>query len=428
MRPYGSSSAARAWARLATLLVFASAGLAAAPLPSGWSHWRYSRPIEVPLTDSVRLAGLVLPQDLYLHAQTALPDLRIIDDTGNEVPYARYVRQGSTGSRNLPTEILENSYAPGDYTQIVLSVGPSAPFHNAVEINTPESDFIEWVSVEASDDAHQWRIVEDRAPIFRFQRQNREGTQSVHYSTNNARYVRVRVLDGDRKFPVASAQVVYDTVETPERSFLEAEIVDDPDKRAGENAWRVDLGTPALGVQEVRFAVNPAEFIRAVEISASDDGTTWKPVAHGEIYRFQRESTEEEHLRVDVPGEITGRYWRITVENGNDAPLPGVIPSLYITPVHLVFEQHPGRSYRLLYGESLATAPQYDLLGRINASEEDAAAVAQLGAEEETSNYADPRPWTERNRYVLWIVMGIAVLLLGASAIRSLRKGPAGTA
>ena len=52
------------------------------------------------------------------------------------------------------------------------------------------------------------------------------------------------MLDGDRKFAVASAQVVYNTVETPERSFLEADIVDDPDKRAGENAWRVDLGTP----------------------------------------------------------------------------------------------------------------------------------------------------------------------------------------
>jgi hypothetical protein len=413
--------AARAWVAMGTLFLLAAA-LAAAPLPSAWKHWRYSRPIEVPSTDSVRLAGLVLPQDVYLHAQPALPDLRIIDDTGNEVPYARYRREGSASSRDLPTEILENSYAPGDYTQLVLSVGASAPFHNAVEINTPDSDFIEWVSVEASDDAHQWRIVEDRAPIFRFRRQSREGTQTVHYSPNNARYLRVRVLDGDRKFAVASAQVVYNTVETPERSFLEADIVDDPDKRAGENAWRVDLGTPALSLQEVRFAVNPAEFIRAVEISTSDDGTAWRPVAHGEIYRFQRESTEEEYLRVDVPGEIMGRYWRITVENGNDAPLPGVIPSLYIAPVHLVFEQHPGRSYRLLYGQNLATAPQYDLARRINASEEDIAAVAPLGAEEETSNYADPRPWTERNRYVLWIVMGIAVLLLGGSAIRSLRK------
>jgi hypothetical protein len=420
----GSVTAAKVWAATGAFLAFAAA-LLAAPLPSAWVHWRYWRPIEVPPTDSVRLAGVVLPQDAYPHTQTALADLRIIDDGGHEVPYARYLREGTASSRDLPTEILENSYAPGDYTQVVLTVGAAAPFHNAVEVHTPESDFIEWVSVEASDDAHQWRIVEDRAPIFRFLRQGREGTQTVHYSPTDARYLRVRVLDGNRKFPVVSAQVVYNTVETPERSFLEAEIVDDPDKRASENAWRVDLGTPALGVQEVRFAVNPAEFIRAVEISTSDDGTSWRAVAHGEIYRFQRESTEEERLRVDVPGRITGRYWRIAVANGNDAPLPGVIPSLYITPVHLVFEQQPGRSYRLLYGQILATAPQYDLGRRVNLSQQGLAEAAQLGAEEETSNYADPRPWTERNRYVLWIVMGIAVLLLGGSAVRSLRKNSA---
>jgi hypothetical protein len=411
----------RSWIAIPVLLAFAAA-MAAAPLPSAWSHWRFSRPIEVPSADSTRLAGLVLPQDVYLHAQPSLPDLRIIDDAGAEVPYARYARQGSTSSRDLPTEMLENSFSPGAYTQVVLSVGATAPFHNAVEINTGESDFIEWVSVEASDDAHEWRIVESRSPIFRFRQQNREGTQTVRYSPDNARYLRVRVLDGDRKFPIVSAQVIYNTVEAPERSFLEAQIVDDPGKRAGENAWRVDLGTPALGVQEVRFAVNPAEFIRAVEISDSDDGKTWAPVARGEIYRFQRENTAEERLHVDVPGEITARYWRFTVENGNDAPLPGVIPSIYITPVHLVFEQQPGRSYRLLYGQALATAPLYDLARRVRAAQEDAAVVGQLGAEEQTANYADPRPWTEKNRYVMWIAMGLAVLLLGGSAIRALRR------
>jgi hypothetical protein len=413
--------ATRTWIAGSALLALAVAA-AAAPLGKAWTNWRYSRAIELPATDSVRLAGLSLPQDVYLRAQTSLPDIRIIDDAGSEVPFARYAREGSTISKNLSTEILENSFSRGDYTQVVVNVGESAPFHNAVEIHTGESDFIEWVSVEASDDAHEWRTVEERAPIFRFRQQHREGTQMVRYSPNNARYLRIRVLDGDKKFPIDSAQVFSSTVEAPERSFLDESIVDEPGGHAGENSWRVDLGTPALGLQEVRFAVNPAEFIRAVNISVSDDGNTWTPVAHGEIYRFLRDSSAEQHLRVDVPGEVTGRYWRITVVNGNDAPLPGVIPSLYITPVHFVFEQQPGHSYRLIYGQIRATSPQYDLARRISAEQEDLAVVGQLGAEEETSNYADPRPWTEKNRYVMWVVMGLAVLLLGYSAIRSLRR------
>jgi len=415
---------ARAWLVPAALLAIATA-LAAAPLPKAWTNWHYSRSIELPATDSTRLVGLSLPQDVYLHAQTGLPDLRIIDDAGNEVPYARYSRIGSTVSKDLSTEALENSFSPDNYTQLVLDVGKSAPFHNAVEIHTSESDFIEWVSVEASDDGHQWRTVAERAPIFRFRQQSREGTQTVRYSPNDARYLRIRVLDGGKKFPIDSAQVFSKTIEAPERTFLEESIVDEPAARAGENFWRIDLGTPALGLQEVRFAVNPAEFIRAVEISTSEDGKTWNFVARGEIYRFRQGSTEEEHLRVDVPGDITSRYWRITVINGNDAPLPGVIPSLYVTPVHFVFEQQPGRSYRLIYGQYRAAAPQYDLARRITAEQQDAAIVAQLGAEEETPNYADPRPWTEKNRYLMWVVMGVAVLLLGYSAIRSLRRNSA---
>ena len=150
----------------AAILLAASLTLAATPLPRAWKNWRYSRAIELPATDSTQLAGIVVPQDAYLHAQTWLPDIRIIDESGDEVPFVRYAREGSTNSKTLPTELIENSFAPGRYTQVMLSVGTSAPFHNAVEIETAETDFIEWVSVEASDDAQVWRIVQDRAPIF----------------------------------------------------------------------------------------------------------------------------------------------------------------------------------------------------------------------------------------------------------------------
>jgi Protein of unknown function (DUF3999) len=396
--------------------------VAATPLPHAWRNWRYSRAIQLPSTDSARLAGVIVPQELYSHAQMGLPDLRIISDDGSEVPYAHYSREGSEDSRRLPTELVENSFAPGRYTQILLKLGEQTPFHNAVEINTSESDFIEWVSVEASDDANVWRIVQERAPIFRFRKESREGTQTVSYSPNNARYLRVRVLDGERHFPISGASVIYKTVEIPERANLYTEIAADPVVRPGDTSWRVDLGTPSLSIREVRFAVNPAEFSRTVDISTSEDGVTWSSFARGEIYRFLRDNTAEEHLRVSVPSYARSRYWRITIENGNDAPLPGVTPSIYMTPAHIVFEQQPGRSYRLLYGQSRAAAPQYDLERRTDAKQEEAAIVGDVGPEEENSAYSDPRPWTEKNGYFLWIAVGLAVLLLGYSAIRSLRR------
>jgi uncharacterized protein DUF3999 len=409
----------------AGILLGAGLTLAATPLPHAWRNWRYSRAIQLPSTDSTRLAAVIVPQDAYPHSQIWLPDMRIIDDAGSEVPYARYAKEGSASSKELPTELLENSFAPGLYTQIVVKLAEQTPFHNAVEINTGESDFIEWVSVEASDDASVWRIVQERAPIFRFRKQSREGTQTVSYSPNNARYLRVRVLDGEKRFPIQGADVIYKTVEIPEREVLYTDIVADPVVHPGETSWRVDLGTPSLSIREVRFAVNPAEFNRAVIISTSDDDATWSFFARGEIYRFLRDNTAEEQLRVFVPSYTTSRYWRITIENGNDAPLPGVTPSIYMTPAHIVFEQQPGHSYRLLYGQSRAVAPQYDLARRTDAKQEDAAVVGEVGPEEENPDYADPKPWTEKNGYFLWVVVGLAVLLLGYSAIRSLRRSSA---
>jgi Protein of unknown function (DUF3999) len=415
------NSRARGWAAAAALLA-ASMTIAATPLPSAWKNWHYSRAIELPSTQATQLAAVIVPQDAYPHAQTGLADIRIIDDSGAEVPFVRYAREGSSLSKPLPTDIVENSFAPENYTQLVLRITAPAPFHNAVEINTLETDFIEWVSVEASDDAQVWRIVQDRAPIFRFRKDAREGTQTVSYSPNNARYLRVRILDGARQFPVLGASVISKTVEPPERASMDAVVTSQAAAQPGENTWQVDLGTPALNVREVRFAVNPAEFNRAVKISTSADGTQWTSFASGEIYRFRRGDSTEEHLAVEVPSYATSRYWRITIVNGNDAPLPGVVPYVYMTPVHLAFEQQPSHSYRLIYGQSRAPMAEYDLARRTDAKQEDAAVAGTVGAEEENVDYADPSPWTEQHRYFLWIVAGLAVLLLGYSAIRSLRR------
>lgn len=46
---------------------------------------------------------------------------------------------------------------------------------------------------------------------------------------------------------------------------------------------------------------------------------------------------------------------------------------------------------------------------------------AVLGPEGFTSNYADPRPFTQRHPNLLWLALGIAVVLLGYAALRALK-------
>ena len=46
----------------------------------------------------------------------------------------------------------------------------------------------------------------------------------------------------------------------------------------------------------------------------------------------------------------------------------------------------------------------------------------ELGSPEVTTNFADPRPFTERHPNLLWIALAIAVIMLGYAALRALRN------
>jgi hypothetical protein len=409
--------------RIAALL-FAIPFLAAAPLPTAWNHWRYSRAIELSAVASPQLASVTIGPDVFQHAQLWLGDVRVMDDRSAETPYVLFLRAGEKRTDPRPTILHERSFAPGRYTQVVIEIAERGAFHNAIEVETSESDFIEWVSVDASDDGQVWRIVQQRAPIFRFRKDGRQGTQVVHYSENNARFLRLRILDGDKQFPLNGANVLYQTQDAPERVEVDTAIAPAAQAIQEKTVWIADLGGAEQPVSDVNFDVAaPGEFIRSVEVQASSDNKVWRPLARGEIYRYRQGDFLAEQLSVSVPfGGAEMRYWRVEIVNHNDSPLAGVTPHLYSIPRHIVFEQQPDRTYRLLYGQSRAKTPEYDLSRRLNEKQMEAAVAGRLGSEELNTDWSDPRPWTEKYDVVLWLALGLAVILLGYSAVRSLRR------
>jgi Protein of unknown function (DUF3999) len=398
-------------------------------LPGAWKNWRYSRAIEIAPTDAPRLVEATVADEVFLRSKPSLEDLRIIDEQGNETPYTIFTLDGGKKIERLAAMVHEKSFTPGEYTQAVIEITGNAPFHNSLEIETAEQNFIEWVSVEASDDARKWRIVEERAPIFRFVKDGREGTRVVHYSENNGRYLRVRIFDGDKQFPISGAAVFHETSAPEERVPIDGvRITLDPHPPQRQSVWIADLGGAGLPVSEVRFDVAPMEFVRSVNVAASDDQKEWSTFACGQVYRFHQGDKVQEQLTVPIAYGGTGRrYWRVTVGNGNDAPLASASVRLYTTPRHIVFEQQPGKSYSLIYGQERAQFAQYDLGRRVNGTQERAAIPGKLGPEEVNTGWVDPRPWTETHEIFLWGVLVIAVLVIGFTAIQSMRRAASNT-
>jgi len=394
-------------------------------LPSAWRSWRYSRAIESAGADALNY--VILDREVFSHSEDQLADLRVIDDLGHEVPFQ--VRSQITPPPqpvSVPATVRENSFVPGQFTQVVLDLGERASFHNSVRVETPESDFINWVEVAASDDAHQWRIVNARAPISRFRKENLEGNQLVRYSENNARYLRVRIQEAAHTFQVSGMEVFSSPsfkTESPGESgaLLGAVLLPDSSGAPSETQWTADLGAAAIPLARFNFETTQPEFYRAVRLLNSTDRKEWRSVGGGEIHRFVVNGKTEESLGVQCYEVWGPRYWRVEVLNASDAPLSDVRLSLTIPLRFVLFHPVQGRSYRLIYGNFRAKYPQYDLARTLHIQANEVMSHLVLGAEEVTSNYADPRPFTERHPNLLWVALAIAVILLGTAALRAMR-------
>ena len=367
---------------------------------------------------------------MLTHSAQNISDLRILDENGVETPYVVRTSIGVAKTESWQAKIRENSFVPGKYTQLVLDLGVYPRFHNAVKLDTPESDFILWAEVEASDDARTWRIVKERAPISRFRKEGLEGNQTVHYSENNARYLRVQVREDDKQFPVSGASVFPSSLSRkdliPERWIvLQEPLGPDAATSAGLTTWTLAPGISHAPISSLLFTTDQPEFYRGVRVSHSLDGKEWSGSDGGEIYRYQADGRTQESLRVPTYGFSGPPYWRVEILNGNDAPLSNVKLSASMIPHLILFRPVAGHSYRIAYGNEKAQSPRYDMERTLHVSATEEAFADALGPEQENSSYQDPRPFSERHPEVLWSALALAVVLLGYTALRTMRTPPA---
>jgi hypothetical protein len=407
---------------LCSVALLLGAAVFATDLPSQWRAWHFSRMVQGAVAERRIPADIHLPWEVFPRCGPGCGDVRLIDDQGQEVPFELFVDRGISKTENHPAKLLENSFVAGKYTQLIADLGDKPPLYDQVRVLTPGADFIVWAEVALSDDAHTWRIVDARAPISRFHARAIEGTQTIPFQGLNARYVRIRIFEPARQFQVSGVEVLNYISREPQRVPFIVTVVSEPSEDASESRWRADLGTVNVPINAVVFTTDLAEFYRAVRIMSSNDGKEWEFRGSGQIYRYQQEDKMREWLRVEFAEASGAHYLRVEVLNGNDRPLSNAGLELQGVPRVVIFRQEAGRTYRILYGNEKAHAPQYDLSHYL-----DVEAVKpvhrplSLGPEEITSNYGDPRPYTERHPNLLWLALGIAIVLLAYAALRALR-------
>jgi len=413
--------------RLVLLAASAAVLVSAANLHERWRAWRYSRPIlqsssSQPGSEATMPAEIRLPWEMFVNCSAGCSDVRVVDGRGQEVPYQLRADRATSRFESHEAQIVENSFAAGKYTQVVGDLGHDAPFYDRVRVETNLSDFIAWVEVALSDDTKTWRIVEPRAPIARFRKRSVDGTQTVPFHGLNSRYIRVRIFQTEQQFSVTGLTALREETHAATLAEVPVSFQLANSDQPTETAWTFNLLSSNIPVTRVQFTTDTLEFYRAVRISGSDDGKIWSYRGSGVIYRYRQGLATRESLSVDFLEWPGNRVLRVDVINGNDEPLANATLSLFAVPRTIVFRSQPNTNYRLVYGNARAGAPQYDLSHYLEAGATKPVYLElSLGPEETTTNYEDPRPFSERHPWVLWISLGVAIVLIGLTALKTLR-------
>jgi hypothetical protein len=186
------------------------------------------------------------------------------------------------------------------------------------------------------------------------------------------------------------------------------------------------------------FGSTPAAFSRDVHITAAPDpqrlaSTTDLPpepaTFTGNLLRLHTTEDgrriDEERDTVDVswPASSTPSQWTVSVDNGDDAPLPVNAVRLEMAEQTLCFDAAPAASYTLTYGDPALDAPRYDYATLFVPSS--SAHIASFGPERSNPSFQsrpDDRPFSERHPILLWLVLLAVLAVLGLIAVRSIPR------
>jgi hypothetical protein len=335
----------RAWAALPALAAaLALPGQAAALDVSGF---RWTRELEEP----ERLEGappaelLVFEPDaaLVAHTRPRFADLRILDADGEDVPWRHAPPPEATPERAV--ELLDAG-RQGPFAVAVADLGPGQHRVDRIELDVPQEDFVGRVEVASSADRRTWTILASTSIYDIASTEGRDRSTAVTFGPTGLQYLRLRAT-GIRR--IAGATVVGSgepvLVEWPGRSRTTSR---DPTRVV------VDLRYRNLPIDAVRIGSPAPRFERPVTVEVSNGGGVWRVVARTRIFKVPGATPD----RIEVGAR--GRLVRVTIENGDDPPLPDVTVDVLRRRMTLLVEGGHEPTLRAYYGDPGVGRPSYE--------------------------------------------------------------------
>lgn len=403
------------------------------PAPSAAPH-RYETMRSIAGVSGPGDVRLAVDLELYRQSLAAerLADVRVVGEDGALVPHlVRPVRPP-----RIPSDRAGELFDPGEIEdggfRAVFQLPPGDPHCEArLEIEGP-TPFLRRTLIETGDDPQRFQTVARGGVVYAMN----DGARATHlrYPTSVARWVRVTLL-GDReagtsRITGARFTCVPPGLKTPVDELAIPIVARQRDAEKKETILELDVGGEGVPLRALIIDTTTPEFVRRVSVSASSYKSVWPPVTGGVIHRVAGAEVDPETTWIRLP-EVEKRYLRLTIEDGDDAPLDITAIRGEVLRQEILFRASKAGPYTLYVGDKNGSAAQYDLAQVLaRRTEESPLLEASLGAGAKNPSFgkevvAANLPFTEQHRGVIGAVLGVLLVALSAWAVRMIRKSPA---
>src|SRR5258708_32393854 len=236
-----------------TIVVAAQTCLAFDP-----NEWRNTQGLEVPAKGLVRVS---VPAATLDAAQPGLEDLRIVDSTGNQVPYLIERLLPDAESTIRPAEF--RSAIENGATHLILKTGTSAPIIG-VSLESPATRFMKAADVEGSNDGRTWIKLAGGDSLF--QSPNGATKLRVSFPEGAWQFLRITIDDlGSPPMPFTGAHLHKARTTAPAEAV--AATIKSRAESPATTRLALDLGAANLTLGSLRIESDEPVFTRGVTLA-----------------------------------------------------------------------------------------------------------------------------------------------------------------
>ncbi len=358
-------------------------------------------------------------------------EVRVFDALGVEIPSLVHTAYSRAEAEKLPVKVFNAAWEPGLVQTLSVEIDERTLREvNEFRFEIEEEEYNLRVRVEGSEEGRSWLILKQDLHLIRHLLPSQK-IDYVHNAlripTSRFRFYRFTMSAPGREKPLTIEHVSVRKMVPRGASLgvpVKLEAWSNPrDQDERHDYWKLDLGRPDLGVDQLALRIEGEEFARNASLWEWNEvlDRPGKRLANTVLFDYEGDSQREfKGFSSDAQRLV------VRIDQGDDLPvgLSGAYASRPMQQLRLLIASRVDLPLRLYFLPERADKPKYDLARRLRERDITDYRLLAHAALVDNPDYAPPpAPASERSPYLLYILVGGLVIGLGGYVAYTLRDG-----